>query len=149
MLLGQKLHVTPSFIILPNQRRRNQCWFHINFWTYQQVLVLGTFLKNSYQPRYWFLRTFKKKLSYQPGLGIWFKTDFGLVCGRYIPGIEIGIKLVHSWYYLRYLAGSYCFRSCRHRRVLAIVLILLLILGTHLYTKPTLQKRTDKKPFIV
>jgi hypothetical protein len=45
--------------------------------------------------------------SYQPGPDIEWKTSFWLVWDKYIPDIEINIKLVQGWYYLRYLLGEY------------------------------------------
>ncbi len=41
----------------------------------------------------------KKKKNTESGLGVESKSVFGLALGRYISGMEMGIKLEQGWYY--------------------------------------------------
>jgi hypothetical protein len=75
----------------------------INFWTYQPGPSTAYFLE----------------FSYQPGPGSGTKTDFWLLWGRYILGIEIGTRLVLPQVPTRLILvqGWYCLRSYQTSRV--------------------------------
>jgi hypothetical protein len=74
--------------------------------------------------------------TYQAGPSIGSKTVFWLVCVRYIPGSETGVRLVHIWYYLKSLPDWSWYKAgiaSGHTSLLES-LIPVLITGAGLYT---------------
>ncbi len=82
----------------------------INFWTYPPGPSTAYFLEFSYQPG--------PGIGTKPGPGSGTKTDFWLVWGRYILGIEVGTTLVLPQVPTRLILvqGGYCHRSYQTSR---------------------------------